>query len=143
MLTVTSDLSLTLHCAAGNGPGFKKLNTTGAGDWTNIERFPLDRDQAADYSYLQPSGQPIKSETHGGDDVGIWAVGPMAHLFHGVHEQSYIAHVMSYSACIGPHANFARCRGARPAPSSSTTITSSWSIMAAVVLLKCFQYFDQ
>ena len=117
----------------------------GPGDWTAIERFPLGRDQAADFSYLQPSGQPIKSETHGGDDVGIWAVGPMAHLFHGVHEQSYIAQVMSYSACIGPQAHYPRCNGARttPAPSSSTTIRGSWSVMLAVLLVKCSQYFDQ
>ena len=44
-------------------------------------------------SYTQPSGQPLDSETHGGDDVGIWAVGPMSHLIHGTHQQSYIAHV--------------------------------------------------
>ena len=60
-------------------------------------------------SYKQPSAQPIGSETHGGDDVGIWAIGPMSHLVHGVHQQSYIAHVMAYSACIGPHDN-ANCR---------------------------------
>lgn len=30
--------------------------------------------------------------------------GPMAHLFHRVHEQSYVAHVMAYAACIGPYA---------------------------------------
>jgi hypothetical protein len=29
-------------------------------------------------------------ETHGGDDVGIWAAGPMAHLFHGTHQQTHI-----------------------------------------------------
>lgn len=28
----------------------------------------------------------------------------MAHLFHRVHEQSYVAHVMAYAACIGPYA---------------------------------------
>jgi len=140
--------SLTI-LSYGNGPGFQKLNTTtGPGDWTAIERFPLGRDQAADYSYLQPSGQPIKSETHGGDDVGIWAVGPMAHLFHGVHEQSYIAHVMSYSACIGPQAHYPRCNGARTTTtttpsSSSNTINGSWCIMVVIVLVKCFQYFDQ
>merc|ERR1719361_2003958 len=104
----------------GNGPGFKRFNTTGAGNWTSIQRETLAGDEVADYSYLQPSGQPIGSETHGGDDVGIWAVGPMAHMFHGVHEQSYIAQVMSYSACIGPQAHYPRCNGARttPAPSS-------------------------
>ncbi|CAL4091415.1 unnamed protein product, partial [Meganyctiphanes norvegica] len=40
-------------------------------------------------------------ETHGGEDVAIYAVGPMSHLFHRVHEQNYVAHAMAYSACIG------------------------------------------
>ncbi len=30
------------------------------------------------------------------------AAGPMAHLFHGVHEQTYVAHVIAYAAKIGP-----------------------------------------
>ena len=42
-------------------------------------------------------------ETHGGEDVAIYATGPMSHLFHGVHEQSYIAHVMAYASCVGPN----------------------------------------
>lgn len=25
----------------------------------------------------------------------------MAHLFHSLHEQSYIAHVMAYASCVG------------------------------------------
>lgn len=29
--------------------------------------------------------------------------GPMAHLFHNVHEQNYVAHVMAYAARIGPY----------------------------------------
>lgn len=27
----------------------------------------------------------------------------MSHLFHRVHEQAYVAHVMAYSACLGPY----------------------------------------
>ncbi|CAF1033404.1 unnamed protein product, partial [Brachionus calyciflorus] len=38
----------------------------------------------------------------GGEDVSIYAKGPMSHLFEGTVEQSYIAHAMAYSACIGP-----------------------------------------
>ena len=41
------------------------------------------------------------SETHGGDEVLIYAQGPWAHLFHGLHEENYIAHVIKYAACIG------------------------------------------
>lgn len=60
---------------------------------------------AAD-SYLQPSAVPIGSETHGGDDVAIFAIGPQAHLFQGVYEQHYIAHVMAYAACVGDGLKF-------------------------------------
>ena len=53
--------------------------------------------------FIQPAAIPLGSETHGGQDVGIYARGPMAHLFHGVHEQHYIAHVMKYAACLGEY----------------------------------------
>ena len=53
--------------------------------------------------YKQQSAVPLDSETHGSEDVAIFAKGPMAHLFHGVQEQSYIAHVMAYAACIEPY----------------------------------------
>lgn len=54
-------------------------------------------------SYLQQAAVPLDSETHGSEDVAIFAKGPMAHLFHGVQEQSYIAHAMAYAACIEPY----------------------------------------
>lgn len=37
---------------------------------------------------------PLESETHGGEDVAIFAGGPSAQHFHGVQEQSYVFHVM-------------------------------------------------
>ncbi|NVK37776.1 MAG: alkaline phosphatase [Gammaproteobacteria bacterium] len=40
---------------------------------------------------------PLESETHGGEDVGIYATGPGAHLVSGVHEQNYIFHVMNHA----------------------------------------------
>lgn len=27
----------------------------------------------------------------------------MSHLFYGVHEQSYVAHVVGHAACMGPY----------------------------------------
>ena len=55
------------------------------------------------------------SSKHGGDDVAIYARGPMAHLFHKVHEQTHIAYVMAYSACIGPYKNdLNRCQTGKP-----------------------------
>lgn len=61
---------------------------------------------------MQLSAAPILSTTHSGEDVAVLARGPMAHLFQGVHEQSYIAHAMAYAACVG--ADLRHCGG--PAP---------------------------
>lgn len=38
---------------------------------------------------------PLDSETHGGDDVAVFARGPGAQLFSGSYEQSYIPHAMA------------------------------------------------
>ena len=46
-------------------------------------------------NYLQESIFPLSHETHGGDDVAIYAQGPSAWLFAGVVEQNYIFHVLS------------------------------------------------
>jgi len=47
--------------------------------------------------YHQESLVPLGSETHGGEDVGIWARGPGAHLLSGTNEQSFIFHVMAHA----------------------------------------------
>ncbi|SEA15394.1 alkaline phosphatase [Microbulbifer marinus] len=47
--------------------------------------------------YHQEALVPLASESHGGEDVGIWARGPGAHLLSGTNEQSYIFHVMARS----------------------------------------------
>lgn len=52
---------------------------------------------------MQQAAVPLDAETHGGEDVAIYAKGPMAHLFHGIKEQHYIAHVMAYAACLHPY----------------------------------------
>ena len=45
-------------------------------NWEAIERSGmLTHGEAAAPGFLQPSGVPLDSETHGGDDVGIWATG--------------------------------------------------------------------
>lgn len=72
-----------------NGPGYVEPRA-------NLTGVDLEDD-----TYVWPSGVPVEYETHGGEDVAVYAKGPMAHLFYGVHEQSYIAHVMALSACIG------------------------------------------
>ncbi|KAM3923097.1 alkaline phosphatase, tissue-nonspecific isozyme-like [Leptodactylus fuscus] len=76
----------------GNGPGFK-INEGKRENITSVD--------TEDVNYHAQSAVPLKSETHGGEDVAILAKGPMAHLFHGVVEQSYIPYAMGYAGCIG------------------------------------------
>ncbi len=45
---------------------------------------------------------PLEDETHGGEDVPVYAIGPGAELLRGTFEQNYIAYVMSYGGCMGP-----------------------------------------
>lgn len=51
--------------------------------------------------FQQPVPIPMELETHGGEDVAVYAVGPMSHLLHGVKEQHYVAHAMAYASCVG------------------------------------------
>ncbi len=68
----------------------------------------------------------MRSETHGGEDVAIYARGPMGHLFEGTVEQSYIPHAMAYAACIGPiYGNNEGCLKERGANVSSSSSLSS------------------
>ncbi|KAM8721071.1 hypothetical protein ACLKA7_007017 [Drosophila subpalustris] len=54
-----------------------------------------------DWEYTQQAAINTNENLHGGSDVTIHARGAMSYLFHGVHEQSYVAHVISYALRIG------------------------------------------
>ncbi len=69
-----------------HGRGYR-LNRSGRPDLTNVD--------TTDPDYLQESVAPLSSETHGGEDVAIYARGPMAHLVHGVLEQHVVYYIMS------------------------------------------------
>ncbi|EGW09024.1 intestinal-type alkaline phosphatase [Cricetulus griseus] len=92
----------------GNGPGY-----VGTGERPNVTAA-----ESRDPSYQQQAAVPVKSETHGGEDVAIFARGPQAHLLHGVQEENYIAHVMAFAGCLEPYTN---CGLAPPADDSSAT----------------------
>ncbi|MBT5576944.1 MAG: alkaline phosphatase [Porticoccaceae bacterium] len=47
--------------------------------------------------FHQESSVPMRSETHSGEDVPVYARGPGAHLVSGTQEQSGIFHVMNYA----------------------------------------------
>ena len=48
--------------------------------------------------YVQEAGVALSSETHAGEDVAVFAIGPMAHLIRGVIEQNFLYHVMRYAS---------------------------------------------
>jgi alkaline phosphatase len=48
-------------------------------------------------NFLQEAAVPLGSETHAGEDVAIYAIGPQAHLVHGVMEQHAVYHVMAHA----------------------------------------------
>ena len=69
-----------------HGPGYRGINS-GRPDLGSVDTLLPD--------YLQESAVPLESETHGGEDVAIYARGPQAHLIRGVMEQNVIFHVMA------------------------------------------------
>ncbi len=78
-----------------NGPG-SVLKIGDDGTFSG-KRPDLTNADAMDPDYVQQSLIPLKSETHSGEDVAIYARGPWAHLFDGTVEQNYIFHVMNFA----------------------------------------------
>ncbi|KYO25327.1 alkaline phosphatase, tissue-nonspecific isozyme [Alligator mississippiensis] len=85
----------------GNGPGYAIKN----GSRPDISLTAIE-----DKDYRQQAAVPLDTETHAGEDVAVMAKGPMAHLFHGVQEQNYIAHAMAYAACLEPYHTGPECQ---------------------------------
>ncbi|PIK58914.1 putative alkaline phosphatase, tissue-nonspecific isozyme-like [Apostichopus japonicus] len=81
---------------------------------------------------------PLPSESHSGEDVVIYASGPFAHLFHGVHEQNYIAHVIRYAACLGDGKQV--CTDAVEDPCGGTLINSYNTLVLLLLVLTKFLF---
>lgn len=73
-----------------NGPGAVKG-----------ERSALTQEEVLNPDYKQQTLIPFGSETHGGEDVAIFAIGPNAHLFRGSMEQNWIFYVMADALRLG------------------------------------------
>jgi alkaline phosphatase len=66
------------------------------GSWVGGPRPDLsETDTRNDKNYLQHAGLPAEDETHGGEDVAVYARGPGAERIHGVIEQNEIFHVIN------------------------------------------------
>lgn len=66
---------------------------------------PIRRDPSLEdtesFEYHQQALIKTDENTHGGADVTVHATGPMAHLFHRTHENTYVSHVIQYALRIG------------------------------------------
>uniref|UniRef100_A0AAQ5ZQU6 Alkaline phosphatase n=1 Tax=Amphiprion ocellaris TaxID=80972 RepID=A0AAQ5ZQU6_AMPOC len=108
----------------GNGPGYKIVN----GARENVSTIDYQEN-----NYQAQAAVPLSMETHGGEDVAVFAKGPLAHLLHGVHEQNYIPHVMAYAACIGQNREHCLAHsgtaGLRPVFSSIAAILTATRLL--------------
>ncbi len=88
-----------------NGPGYpgasnrqpqgpKKFPHSLASAEMSTGRPDLTDVNTEDPDYMQESMAPLSSESHGGDDVGIWARGPGANAVRGSIEQNVIFHLL-------------------------------------------------
>lgn len=88
--TNTSDVNLTYTSILyGNGPG----------GLLKIRDFNLTSNDTFKTDYTQEASVFRKSATHSGEDVPIYASGPMSFLFRNTIEQNVLPHLMAYSAC--------------------------------------------
>uniref|UniRef100_A0AAQ4P3R4 Alkaline phosphatase n=1 Tax=Gasterosteus aculeatus aculeatus TaxID=481459 RepID=A0AAQ4P3R4_GASAC len=107
----------------GNGPGYKLVN----GGRENVSTVDYQEN-----NYQAQAAVPLTMETHGGEDVAVFAKGPMAHLLHGVYEQNYIPHAMAYASCIGENREHCSGRSAALRP-----VLSSAAALLTVTRLLC------
>ncbi|HYJ92146.1 MAG TPA: alkaline phosphatase, partial [Pyrinomonadaceae bacterium] len=64
-------------------------------------RFDLTTIDTTNPNYLQEAGIPLKNETHGGEDVAIFATGVDSYLVHGTMEENWIYFVMADAMRLG------------------------------------------
>lgn len=85
-----------------NGLGYRNLGDVTDSDASYLAGADAGRKDITDVDttspgYHQEALIPLGSETHSGEDVGIYAKGPGAFLVNGTNEQSVIFHVMDFA----------------------------------------------
>lgn len=75
-------------------PGYGCFNFTGTFEDNGERKHPGTSEQALANGYAQQSTVPLPVESHAGEDVGIWAIGPGSEQVRGVLEQNSIFHIM-------------------------------------------------
>ncbi|XP_045701652.1 intestinal-type alkaline phosphatase-like [Phyllostomus hastatus] len=106
----------------GNGPGYAISGGS---------RPDVNDSVSGDPEYKQQAAVGLSSETHGGEDVVVFARGPQAHLVHGVQEQHFVAHIMAFAACLEPYTACGLRGAARPGPCGNPSLV----LLAGALLL--------
>nr|XP_053654825.1 alkaline phosphatase, tissue-nonspecific isozyme-like [Cherax quadricarinatus] len=76
-----------------NGPGYR-------GEVSGLRPDPSKEDYR-DPHYPGAATVPMIESNHAGEEVILYALGPHAHLFTGIHENAFIPHALRYAACVG------------------------------------------
>lgn len=95
-------------------------------DNTMKRKNPKDSDTTA-FQYSQQTGVLSDEVHHSGSDVAIYARGPMAHLFSGVHEQNFVPYVIAYASKIGEY---------KTSGNGATVLSQNVLILTVIVLCK-------
>lgn len=90
-----------VHYNADDGLPFTTLGYANGPGAKNGPRADLTAVDTTDIDFLQQAQVPMGSETHAGEDVAIYAVGPGAQLFQGSVEQNVIFHVINQAGALG------------------------------------------
>jgi len=85
-----------------NGLGYRDLSAESDADHAYhsgpvVGRQDLRKINTEAAGFHQEALVPKESETHGGEDVAIYATGPGAHLITGSNEQSIVFHAINYA----------------------------------------------
>jgi alkaline phosphatase len=86
----------------GNGPGYRGTARVDPSADPFPGRGGVIPDGPADPAYFQEAAVPLGSETHSGEEVAIYAIGPGADLVRGTVKNTFIFRVMAEA--LGLHA---------------------------------------
>eukprot|EP00088_Acartia_fossae_P033969 TRINITY_DN3484_c0_g1_i2.p1 TRINITY_DN3484_c0_g1~~TRINITY_DN3484_c0_g1_i2.p1 ORF type:complete len:555 (-),score=49.68 TRINITY_DN3484_c0_g1_i2:22-1653(-) len=117
-----------------NGPGYELHFDKETNDWKNISQFDVRA-----WNYTQPATFYLPYETHGGEDVAVYARGPMAHHVTGLHEQNYLGILMAYATCSNPEQFQCPANGGMSSFISRNQTYNNLLIM--FIIFTCFTYY--
>lgn len=120
-----------------NGPGFRlhRVNDSTSEPADYATWIPVQTMDRSDVTYRHLSAFPLEDETHGGEDVAVFAAGPGSGLVRGTFEQNFIAYVMSYAGCMGPAQKLNEgCWGGRGGAAGGSMATAAGSIVPKLLI---------